>query len=321
MKYSIMINQFAFTQLFPELDIIDAAILDFITSFFNSTKIEKMTDENGDWYWISYQNVADQMPIIGIKSRDGIYRRIRNLIDEGILEMHPHNEKNQKTYLRPGPRFDEAHYVPTDENGNPRIVIRPTHGKPSGAPSDDHPTNKTINDKTINDKGGQSVLIEKGKHPLVKHIEENFPRIAKMREPLTDEQSVKLLKDYKEEYPKLFPTDKPLKEVIHSILQELNDHKNTTKRFSANRNIRTFLNNHIEWNMLTVDEGGRAKKPKGRVFNIHEANTLFMNNFGGSNGTGTVFDDVFDYHSGEGKDKRFKLNPEHRSQIRKWTVD
>lgn len=167
----------------------------------------------------------------------------------------------------------------------------------------------------------QSVLIEKKKHPLVKHIEENFPRIAKMREPLTDEQAAKLMNDYKEKHPKLFPTDRPLKEVIHTCLEELNDHKNTSKRFSANRNIRTFLNNHIDWNLLTVDEGGKAKKPKGRVFTIHEANSLFMNNFGGSNGTGTVFDDVFIYHSGEGKNKRFKLNPEHRSQIRKWTID
>lgn len=194
-----------------------------------------------------------------------------------------------------------------------------TAGRENGSYKKKESTKTEITKKE--NTNGQSVLIEKGKHPLVKHIEENFPRIAKMREPLTDEQAVKLLDDYKEKHPKLFPTDRPLKEAIHICLEELNDHKNTTKRFSANRNIRTFLNNHIDWKLLTVDEGGKAKKTSDRMFTIQQANTLFMNNFGGSNGTGTVFDDVFIYHSGEGKDRMYKLNPEHKAQIRKWTVN
>lgn len=318
MKYTILINQLVFTRLFPGLDIVDAAIFDYVSTFFLSSRIEKMKDEHGTWYWVEYSKVADDMPMLGIKSRDGIYRRIRKLIDAGILELHPGNSKNQKTYMRPGPRFDDAHYLPPDENSNPRINIRPSPGRPSEPPSDIHPADKTIKDETITDKKGQTDLIEPEEHPLVQHIEAKYKRVAKMREPLTSEQAVKIMKDYRAKYPGLFPTDGPLKRAIDTCLQELNDHVNSTKKFSANRNLRTFLTNHIDWKLLTPDEGGKAKKPKERTYTIEEANALYMNNFSGTNSTGTQFKDIFEKVSGEGKNSRYKLDEKYVPQVKKW---
>lgn len=249
--------------------------------------------------------------------RDSTRSGIQELMDAGYLVRH---RKRDKRGAFTSFDYNMHEHPPKKANDEDEATSgksnsgKPDTGKSTVGKSASTKEEYTNEEKTI----GQAELIE---HPLVKYIKENAPRVAKMRSPLTSEQAAKLMSHYKEKYPKLFPEDKPLKKALAKVVQDLNDHVNSTKRFSADKNIRRFLDNHIEWNLLTPSEGGSAKKPKGeREYTIDQANTLFMNNFSGTNSTGTPFDKVFKKVGGEGSATRFVLNDKYRHEIKNWKV-
>jgi len=99
MQYSVSINQKAFQELAPDCDIIDAAIFDFIARFMATNAIDTNNKNDKIWYWISYQKIVDELPIIGIKSKRAIYNRMQKLIDAGLLESDPENQRTGKTYF------------------------------------------------------------------------------------------------------------------------------------------------------------------------------------------------------------------------------
>lgn len=131
MNYQININQYAGEKYFPELDIIDLAVYDYISKFYPVA--EKYTDNNGIWFWISHSKVIDDMPKLKIKSKSGILKRINNLVDNEILERHPNSKTLGRSYYKVGKKWmlltkvdtygrkyagttDESPQVPTDES-------------------------------------------------------------------------------------------------------------------------------------------------------------------------------------------------------------
>ena len=118
MKYNIIINQFAIVKSGIDIDITDAAILDCIVGFFNSKRCASVTDEFGVYYWVSHQNIIDNLPLLNIKSKSGIKKRIEKLIAKGLLSLHPHSRDFGRSYYRIGDRFQELNFFNEDENDN-----------------------------------------------------------------------------------------------------------------------------------------------------------------------------------------------------------
>lgn len=131
MNYAININQYAGEKYFPELDIIDLAVYDYISKFYPMS--EKYTDALGIWFWISHSKVIQDMPKLKIKSKSGILKRINNLVDSGIIDRHPNSKVLGRSYYKIGDNFDlltkvdpygrkyagttdESTQVPTDES-------------------------------------------------------------------------------------------------------------------------------------------------------------------------------------------------------------
>jgi hypothetical protein len=109
MKYTIEVNQFGADKasLRGKVDIIDLAIFSAFKDFANGTKCEKkMTPDGRVWFWISYSLIIDELPYCNIKSKDGIYRRMKNLQAAGVIDFHPDNQKENKTFFAWGQAYD-----------------------------------------------------------------------------------------------------------------------------------------------------------------------------------------------------------------------
>ena len=93
MKYTLLINQKSILDNKLDIDLIDACIIDFITSFSHSEKCRKMIEKGTIYYFIKWSIVVEQLPIIGIKTRKGIYDRLHKICEKEILKAHEMNGK------------------------------------------------------------------------------------------------------------------------------------------------------------------------------------------------------------------------------------
>lgn len=92
MKYNININQLALSEMSEDMDIIDAAILDYIIVMCNSLsdKIDdkRIKDKNtGTWTWIDLQSICEDMPLLRLKSRSSLTPRIARIEKNGFITV------------------------------------------------------------------------------------------------------------------------------------------------------------------------------------------------------------------------------------------
>lgn len=99
MKYTILINQKAVVDNALNLDILDLAIFDYIKDFCHSNWIKQFLDNWKTYYWISYQKIIKDMPLLWIKSKSWIYKRIKKLTDCKVLESHKDNQSLSQSFF------------------------------------------------------------------------------------------------------------------------------------------------------------------------------------------------------------------------------
>ena len=75
----------------------DLAILRWFTDFKNSGKMITKTLKGDKYYWVSYEAITDEFPILNVK-KDAIYRRLRRLCDAEILKKT--TVYNSRTYSK-----------------------------------------------------------------------------------------------------------------------------------------------------------------------------------------------------------------------------
>jgi hypothetical protein len=121
MKNVIIINQAAAIKNNLDLDLIDLAIFDFIKDFSNHPKCVKINTPEGVYFWISHKLIMKAMPLLGIKSDQGIRRRVDNLINAGVLKKHPDCEKYRQTLYTFGENFSKLLF--SDETKEPATEV------------------------------------------------------------------------------------------------------------------------------------------------------------------------------------------------------
>ena len=149
MKYTITINQYAAVKNNMDLDLIDLAIFDFIKDFVNSANCVKINTPEGVFFWVSHKLIMNSMPLLGIKSNNGIKRRVDNLINAGLLKKHPDCEKYRQTLYTFGENFDKLLFSdetsePATEFTNPQQKLGVTRNENCGY------YNNNINNNIIN---------------------------------------------------------------------------------------------------------------------------------------------------------------------------
>lgn len=161
-KYTILINQFAAIENGLDLDIIDLAIFDYIKDFSGSNYCSKIATPEGTYFWLSHKKIIQDLPLLKIKSSQGIIKRISNLLENKIFEKHPNCEMYGKSLYKAGINYDLLIFgkqVDTPQQkfrGAQTEVYSTSQQKFRDTPNESlgnyNINNNTINDNTIIDK-------------------------------------------------------------------------------------------------------------------------------------------------------------------------
>lgn len=74
------------TLLELELDYVDAVILRYFVDFKDSGAMINKKIDDKIYYWVKYEGLIREVPILKLKSRDSVYRRFKKLCEKGVLE-------------------------------------------------------------------------------------------------------------------------------------------------------------------------------------------------------------------------------------------
>lgn len=177
MKYTITINQRAIVALQLNIDIADAAILDWMMQFSHSPKISKIDHHGQTFYFFSYQKIKDDLPMLNI-GKDAIYRRLKKMCEIGLLISHPENQ----ALNRPFYSFSNLMLKIFIESTEPSAQTPNLFGANTAPPTAQTPHDNNINNNNINIDSSEST-------PEI--LNNNFKKWTK----LEFEKSIRLAKD------------------------------------------------------------------------------------------------------------------------------
>jgi hypothetical protein len=84
MKYTIMgFSQMKMIEL--DMDLNDCLILRYLIDFKDSGKMHREIIEDEVYYWVRYDELKKDIPIININSKDVLRRHIKKMVDNKIL--------------------------------------------------------------------------------------------------------------------------------------------------------------------------------------------------------------------------------------------
>lgn len=102
-----------------ELDVKDLAILRYFQDFMKSGKMNYEEVDGVKYYWISYKNISEEMPFLGLGKRT-IMMRMFKLRDLGLLSHYTKKEGGTFSFYTLGDKFNDLLY--TSENRSLRNI-------------------------------------------------------------------------------------------------------------------------------------------------------------------------------------------------------
>lgn len=278
MKYTILINQYAAVTNGLNLDLIDLAIFDFIKDFANSSSCIKMQTPEGVYFWISHKLVLEAMPLLNIKTNQGLIKRIDNLINAGILRKHPNCDKYRQTLYSFGENYDLLAFAnmdlqPTTKVDNPQQKLMATHNKSLGiTPNESLGYNINNTDNTNNDNNIAPQINFAAPVPFIEQPEESKDKKTLFR----NSEIYKLVKfdetgagvDYSE-FEKKFATPEfetvDLVYYFHAVA-DWSDQKNMKRTKNGwLATVRNFIRGDVERNKLHLKPQCQQSKSKINV--------------------------------------------------------
>lgn len=278
MKYTILINQYAAVTNGLNLDLIDLAIFDFIKDFANSSSCVKMQTPEGVYFWISHKLVLEAMPLLNIKTNQGLIKRIDNLINAGILRKHPNCDKYRQTLYSFGENYDLLAFAnmdlqPTTKVDNPQQKLMATHNKSLGiTPNESLGYNINNTDNTNNDNNIAPQIDFAAPVPVIEQPEESKDKKTLFR----NSEIYKLVKfdetgagvDYSE-FEKKFATQEfetvDLVYYFHAVA-DWSDQKNMKRTKNGwLATVRNFIRGDVERNKLHLKPQFQQSKSKINV--------------------------------------------------------
>lgn len=170
MKFSISINQKSAIDSWIPLDLNDLAIIDYAKSWILSRKSEKIITPNGEFTWIDYKTLIREMPILGIKSKDVIARRLNALCYNGIFGKY-YDPKSSRTFFRFWDAFDLLEWDECQQGGSTQ-KSEGVDSKVEGGSTQKSDYNN-ININTLNNNNSKE--IKKEILVLPEWLEKTFP--------------------------------------------------------------------------------------------------------------------------------------------------
>ena len=110
MKYTIMgFSQARAVEL--GLDVVDLCILRWIVDFSNTNRMVKLQVENKIYYWVKYEGLLEDMPILNI-GKDRLYRKLKEMVEKEVLEHTTVKMNGTYSVYKTGRNFDGLAYDP-----------------------------------------------------------------------------------------------------------------------------------------------------------------------------------------------------------------
>ena len=134
MKYTVMgFSQRKLCEM--GLDLTDAMILRWLVDFYHTGKMMKVSVGGTEFVYVNYKHLISDIPIIGIKSKDALRRRMLKLVNSGLIESHTVREGGTFSYYRITEMYEsivsDSKYHPTTQESYPydSKVVPPTTQK------------------------------------------------------------------------------------------------------------------------------------------------------------------------------------------------
>ena len=132
-----------------DLDVKDLAILRYFDDFMESGKMNYEIIEGVKYYWISYKNIEDELPFLGLGKRS-IMMRMLKLRDLGILAHYTKKAGGTFSYYSLGEKYKELLYINDNNDKDNYTSISKNKENNIDIVKDTSDTNDTIINDTFN---------------------------------------------------------------------------------------------------------------------------------------------------------------------------
>lgn len=196
MRFSFSIDQKSIIESKLDLDIIDFSIMRVLADFALSGRCKTMHENDLTWYYLHWKLVPEQIPILGIKSRRGVLKRIHKLKDCNVLIAHSSNQKRNHSWFRLGSGYDLLTFGRVNNNAqvNKQTKERVNERAPdlrtnvhtcvNESAHNNTISNKTINNNTITSLKQKQILQNE---PISENVSDQNP-ISKNEEDAEKEK-------------------------------------------------------------------------------------------------------------------------------------
>ena len=223
-----------------KLDIKDLNILRYIIDFYHTGKMTKKTINGKEYFWIKYQNIIEQLPLLELKTKDSIYRRLSKLVNAGILDHVTLKIKGTFSFYRFTEKIDCLIY--SDYSDEIKYPI----GSNQGTPTDE------IKEQNINLLKDSSTKYNKG---LFDDLQDN-----KNKKTLFELQANKLYSMYPSRCPETGDNLKKSSKDKETIIKYLKN-----KTYSFYQIFKQIEDLNIEYMM--EKENPKDFRPRMKNFN------------------------------------------------------
>lgn len=122
MKYTFTINQAAAVEL-GDVSLVECAIIEWIRDMCVSQNPRIASHRVKGHTWISYQYAIDDMPLLGLNSKEAFRYHIQGLLQKGYITAH---RENQKIYVKPTPKMERLFYSPEPAGNRQNNLTAPS---------------------------------------------------------------------------------------------------------------------------------------------------------------------------------------------------
>lgn len=119
-----------------KIDCIDLVILRWFVDFKDTGKMAYMDIGSDRFYWVRYDKVLEDMPILSI-SRRALYDRMQKMVKFGVLKHHHHKVGGNFSYYALGENYVNLVSQPYEDNFNTLCSQLPNVMKSTSEPCED----------------------------------------------------------------------------------------------------------------------------------------------------------------------------------------
>ena len=260
------------------LDLKDAALLRYFIDFKDTNSMSMIIVDNKPYYWVKYEHLKNDLPILGINNNDALRRRLKKLESAGILGHYHKLEEGSYSYYCVGDNYknllvsddeivDFNNYTPPTQKSHPSdskvAPLRPESRTPPTEKSEqNNPSTKDKSTKDNNKKEKKKKTefdVEIENYTSSENLREALYEFIKARKAIKAQMTTMALKKLLNRLDSLATDDNKKIEILNISIMNgwkgifpLNQNKNPTfdKNIKDTRGFNNFKPREYDYDAL-----------------------------------------------------------------------